>query len=465
MMTLRANGTHRSIDSRNRNSNQPLVALPTKLERKSPGAGFNLDLPITSRREGFGAALGDLSLNLNGGYAKLSDFGRLWEKGAGLNWGATEKLRLTASLAWQDSAPGLSDLGAPQIVTPGVTLYDFARSETVVATIISGGNRALAKERRRDLKLSAFWQVPIGQQTTLIAEYFDNRSRNSSNSFPLLTSEVETAFADRVSRDASGRLLAIDQRSVTFADRRSELLRFGFNVGGTVGKPDPARAGAGRGPGGGMGGGGMGGGMARPGGGGPSGGGPAGGGGGRGGPGMFGGGGRGGPGMFGGGGNGQGRWSLSLVYSPRLTETVLIAPGLAQLDLLAGSAIGGDGGISRHSFEAEGGLFYRGMGMRFSATHDSGSRVLGSGLPGSSDLEFGTLTRLNMRMFVDFDQMPKLLQAAPFLKSSRLGLRVDNVLGTVRTVRDESGVVPLRYQPGLTDPRGRVFGLFLRKIF
>src|SRR5690606_31858369 len=95
---------------------------------------------------------------------------------------------------------------------------------------------------------------------------------------------------------------------------------------------------------------------------------------------------RGGGGRFMGrrGGGGNGRWFTNLSYSLELENTALVAPGVPRLDLLDGDALSG-GGTSRHSAELEGGLFYRGMGLRLSGTYSGPSRVDGSGLPGSSD--------------------------------------------------------------------------------
>src|SRR5690606_10764389 len=60
--------------------------VTTSLKRGDLSAGFNLGIPITSRREDFGAAIGDVSLSLQAGIDHLSDFGTLTDWTAGLNW-------------------------------------------------------------------------------------------------------------------------------------------------------------------------------------------------------------------------------------------------------------------------------------------------------------------------------------------------------------------------------------------
>lgn len=420
----------RSEDSRQ-------LAAPARLRRGDAQAGLSLDLPITSRREGFGAALGDLSLNLNAEAHNVSDFGSLTAWGAGFTWGVTPKLTFAANYIASEKAPGLADLGAPATVTTGVALYDFTRGESVLATVITGGNPALKKERQRDIKLSANWDLPIGKESGLLVEYFRNRSLDTTNAFPLLTPDVEAAFPGRVTRDSAGRIVSVDQRAVTFAETTGSRLRASLNFGGAFGKPDP---GARRGAFAGMRGGGR-----------PNGG--AGGGAGR-------GGGRGrGPSA-----DGRGHWNLSLAYTQELDETARIVPGGRVLDLLDGDALSG-AGIARRSATLEGGGFYRGFGLRLSGTYAAGTRVDGSGLPGASTLRFSDLATFNVRGFVDLGRMAKLTQRAPFFKGTRLAFGVNNLFDGVQKVTDQTGATPLRYQRGYLNPEGRVFSIELRKQF
>lgn len=437
-----------------RSSDTRTLADDIRLTRGDMQAGFSLDLPITSRRENFGAGLGDLSLNLNGGVHHLSDFGTLTEWGAGLTWGVTEKLTLSASYITTQSAPGLSDLGAPATRTTGVALYDFTRGETVLATVIGGGNPNLSKEQQRDIKLAANWQLPFLKNSSLIVEYFRNRSTNTTNAFPLLTSQVEAAFPGRVIRDASGRIISVDQSPVTFAEEKSSRLRWGINLGGSFGKTDPnmPQRGGLRGmmPGGPP----PGAGTVPPGGGTAASGGPPAGGGG------FARGMRGGPG----GSDGRGRWNLSLTHTIQFMNRVRIAPGGAVLDLLDGDALSG-GGAARHALQLEGGGFYRGFGLRLNGTYTGGTHVDASGTPGSTRLDFAPIATFNMRVFADLGRQPKLVEKVPFFKGARLSLAIDNVFDAQQKVTDGTGSVPLRYQAGYLDPAGRLFKLEFRKQF
>ena len=413
----------------------------TSLRRSDASAGINFALPITSRKNGVLGAIGDLSLNVSAGLNRLSDFGTLKDWNAGVNWAPTGTLDFAASYIVNEAAPSLNQLGNPTQLSSNVVVYDFTRGETALVTIVNGGNRTLKRETQRDLKLSANWQLPFLKNSNLVVEYFRNRSSDVTQDFPLLTPEIEAAFPGRVVRDVNGRIVAIDRRPVTFSEVKSSRLRWGFNLSGTIGKPQPGGRqgvmgmGGPRGPGSG------------------------------GGPGMGRGPGGGGRFMGGGpGGNGQGRWNLSLVHKVEFTNRVLIAPGGQILDLLGGDALTA-GGVARHGFELEGGGFYKGFGLRLNGTWSAPVTVRATGAPGSSDLRFGSVTRLNLRAFVNYDQKQKLVEDMPFLKGARLSLKIDNLLDSRQHVTDNAGAVPLSYQADYRDPRGRVIGLDFRKMF
>lgn len=412
---------------------------PVSLSRGDLSLGTNVAVPLTSRRENFGAGLGDITANFSAGWNHLTDFGDLTDWSAGLTWAPTEKLNLQGSYIVNQAAPSLSQLGSPQTITFNVPVYDFSRGETVLVSVIGGGNAAIKREQQRDIKLSATWTLPFLQNSNLLVEWFRNRSNDVTQSFPLLTPEIEAAFPGRVQRDPAGRLVFIDQRPITFATQESERLRWGFNLSGGLGKqPEgggmggPVRAGGGqRGSGPRMGGGSRGGFM--------------------------------GP-MFGGGGSMPGRWSLGLFHTVQFQNEVLVAPGGPVLDLLDGDALSTTG-TPRHSLEFNGGLFYKGFGSFMQGSWSAPTTLGASGLPGTSDLRFGSTTNLNVYLFAEFSMMPKLVKSVPFLKGSRVSLRFQNLFDSVQKVTDASGAVPLSYQRDYLNPRGRIIELEFRKSF
>ncbi len=485
-LTLTATGRNVTLDTQARGR----VASDVSLRRRGGLARANLVLPVTSRREGFGDAIGTLSLNANGGVQELSDFGRLTEYGYGLTWEPVESLSLIASVIGEQAAPSLTQLGEPQLLTPNAPVFDGARG-TVFADLLTGGNPDLRRETRRDTKLSLTWtpggggggggggrrgRGGAGGSKSFVVEYLTNRSDDVTAGFPLLTPAIEAAFPDRVTRDAAGRLTQLDLRPVTFDRLRSSRIRFGFSLSGSIG-PESQRGE----PAGGMGGGPPGGdrpggtrstGRPRP----PSD--PAVGGGQ-------------GPadsarpaaappspppaarpspaGVIFGARRGQGRWFLALYDIWQLDNRVSIRPGVPELDLLGGDVTDGSTPIARHQAQLEGGVFKDGLGLRLSGTYTSRAVLSdgGTGLNGgtASDLRFGEIATLSARAFIDFDQREDALEALPVLKGGRLSLRVDNLFGGVRPVRGPFGATPLAYQPGFLDPRGRYVEVSFRKRF
>jgi iron complex outermembrane receptor protein len=420
------------------------ITTDVSLRRNVFSNSVNAELPLTESDFGLGKAIGAWSINGNIGFSELSDFGSLVEYGVGLRWQPAKNLTFQANLIGDENAPGIGQLGNPLIVTPNVAFFDFATGQSSFVSVISGGNPSLIAEKRRDLNLNANWSPTFIKDFSLQFGYFRNNSSNTTANFPLLTPEIEAAFPGRVVRDASGRVVSVDQRPVNFAKEESQRVRWGFNVSGSIG-PQPQ----GRGPFGGP----PGAGGRPPG----AGGGPRGPGGGGGGP-RFGGG-------FGPGGGMGSRWSLALYHTYRIQEDILIRPGVPVLDLLNGSATSSNGGAARHELELSGGVFHKGLGFRLQGNYKTGTRVDGNGLPGSSDLRFSDLATLSAFIFADLDQQKSVVKALPFLKGSRLTLRIDNVLNDIIDVRDQNGLVPLSYQPGFIDPRGRVFELSFRKRF
>lgn len=405
--------------------------LETDLTRGNLNGGVNVSIPVTSTQEGFLGAVGDVTLNVAGGIDRLSDFGTLYDWTASVIWAPFEQLDLTATYVNRETPPSLGQLGSPEVVTFNVATYDFAQGETVLATITSGGNPFLVAETQKDWTFSANWKVPFIENTNLEASYSRNRSRDVSSDFPTLTPEIEAAFPDRVTRDADGTLLAVDRRPVTFSQTFLDRLALGLSFRGSFGESNAPEGGAGGGRDGGPGAGGRGG---------------------------RGGRGGGGPGMPGGGDDGRGRYFVNLNHTLDLRNEILIAPGVPVIDL-----IGGGGAVSRNNTRMEAGVFRGGLGLRLSGTYLGPTRIDGSGLPGSSDLEFDGLAKVDLRFFADLGTVFKK-QDGP-LKGLRVSFRADNLFDGARRVTDQDGNVPLNYQPALIDPVGRYLGIDVRKMF
>jgi len=490
----------RQLDSES--SRNGLITL-TNLSRGDVTARGNLSIPVTSRRSGFGEKFGDLSFSVNSFYTDLSDFGGLQGGGLGVNWSPISTLRLSMAYDASEAAPSIQQLGNPVLVTPGSAVFDFQTGQTVLVNRTSGGNSGLKAESRADTTFGVNYSPAKFEGLDLTLSYAVNTSEDTIASFPLLTPALEAAYPRRFERNSAGVLTGIDQRPINYDSADSTIFRYGFSFSKGFGPQ------IGRGPGGGgsrpptppnasgsgsssnatppartQGGSGAGTGTSqttppttgptsqptgqRPATGIP--GGFGGGFGGRGGPppGVFFGGGGFGGGGFGGGQGGQaGRWSISIFHSLKLEDSIVLAPNLPKLDLIDGAAVDDSGGSRRHTVEFNGGWSYMGIGFRAFGEWRGQSKIIASasGVPGASDLYFDDLFTFNLRGFLNFEARPNWVKKAPFLKGSRLILRVDNLTDSAQSVRDAAGNTPEAYQKALLAPRGRSVELSFRKQF
>jgi hypothetical protein len=148
---------------------------------------------------------------------------------------------------------------------------------------------------------------------------------------------------------------------------------------------------------------------------------------------------------------------------------VLIRDGVPTIDYLNGSATGSRGGRPRHEIELQAGIFKNGWGARLNANWQSATVVRGDrsvvGGSGSNDLFFDDFATVNLRLFADLGQQPKLVSKYRWLRGVRVSLMVDNLFNNRLDVRDASGATPLSYQPAYLDPLGRSVRLQIRKMF
>jgi iron complex outermembrane recepter protein len=453
-------------------------AQATWLTRNDISGRLNLDLPVTSRRKHFLPIFGELSLNANLAIDQLSDVGPLKAFGYGVNWTPIPGYNIIFSHTNDQAAPTVQQLAGPVVYTPGVPVLDYATGQTVDVTQVSGGNPLLKHDNRNVTKIGLTFKPIPNQDFTFTANYIKSDIDNPIATFPAATGAIEMAFPTRFIRDDEGVLVEEDIRSVNFARSERTELRWGLNYSRPLGKqpkrpdfqnfrrPRPGGSGGANGPeggppsgpggdndrgSGGGGGGGSGGG-----------GGFGGGGGGRGG---FGGGGRGGFGRFGGGPPTGGRLQVAVYHTIYFTDRVLVAPGGPTLDLLSGAPASATGGQYRNEIEGQLGATLNGFGARLSEDWRQGTHVVG--LPGTptENLDFSSVTTLNLRLWDDLGRQRAVVHRYPWLRGVRVTLAVTNLLDDRVSVRDGAGMTPLSYQPGYIDPVGRAITLSLRKLF
>lgn len=493
MATARISGSMMRLEgSQNRN----LTVTSREIGRDSGSGSLNLDFPISRAAD----KLGRLSANANAAIEELSDAGTLRTFGFGLNWTPRKGVSLSASYRDEETAPTPSQLGDPQTITQFVPIFDQVTGRSVLVTTISGGNPLLDATKDRNFRLGLVLN-PISDPNISIS--FDYNHRNTSGgitNFPGVTAATEAAFPLRFTR-VGGVLTQVDLRPINITEQKRDSLRWGINFSKRLktpqsqinamreafqrrfpnGVPGGQRSGPGAGQERTQGGEGS---QAAPGAGqppvsgsegqqpqfgpgsfgGPGGGSNAGAGGGGRGPGGGGGGGRGFGGGPGGGGGG-GRINFAIYHEWTFTNTTQLAPTLPVLDLLEGDSLGGGAGPSRHQVEVQAGISQSGYGLRLTGEWKSATRVDGTvGVP-TSELHFGDLATVNLRLFANLAQMPKLVQGAPFLRGIRVQIGVDNLFNKRQRVTDGTGAVPFAYQPAFIDPVGRSVRLSIRKLF
>lgn len=165
---------------------------------------------------------------------------------------------------------------------------------------------------------------------------------------------------------------------------------------------------------------------------------------------------------FGPGGFQGWRYFANVTHTIELANEILIAPGVAPLDQLDGDATGRFG-FPRNTTRVEAGVFGKGVGVRASARYTGPTRLDGSGLPGAVDLVFDDLVTVDLRLFLNMDQL--LNKKDGLAKNLRLTLVANNLFDQQLQVRDQFGNTPINYQPLLIDPLGLNFRFEIRKLF
>ena len=369
-----------------------------------------LDIPLTSRENNFGAAVGNLDASFEYARTHYSDAGSVNHYTYGLTWEPRPIVRLHASIDETDVPPPIQTLRNPVTITPNVYVFDPLTGQTVQVTQISGGNPALAPQKSRIRQLSTLVRLVPRLNLQLNGEYTDSNIRNFVSSLPQASAAIELAFPERYIRDANGTLTTIDLTPVNFGSHREKRLRWGLSMNTKIaGGPPPGTPGASRGP-------------ARP----------------------------------------STYFQLTANHTMVFFDQIVIRHGLAPVNLLNGGAIGIGGGRPRHQVDGTAAVTSGGLGIRAGVTW-RGANQLQSRFNGITDtLQFSSLLAVNLRAFAD---VKRLAPHAAWAKGFRISLDVVNALDRRQRVRDSLGGVPLQYQPAYRDPLGRTIEVELRKVF
>ncbi len=377
-----------------------------RFNRDEIGARGNLSIPLFADDERASRITADLTGELH----KHSGSGALRDYAFTLTADFGRALNLSAAFAEEEVAPPVGSVNDPFVVSENFRAYDFVRQETVLVRSISGGNPDLPIQRKRSFSVQANWRPIAGKDLVIGVDYSHLSNRDVFAALPPVSASVQLAFADRFVRDASGRLIEVDARPVTFAKEGIEKLRWSlryrsnFGQGAVLDESDDSAATVGRG--------------------------------------------------F--------RFNFDVTHDWTLRSTRQARAALPVVDLLRGGAIGYGGGLVRHVVTANAGIAGRGLGLQVDAQWRGGSYVVTGTEAAPGRLTFDDRLLIGARLFAN---LGPLLPDQRWAHGLRMTLQATNLLDSRQEVRDESGQTPQRYQAFLIDPVGRTVSLSLRKVF
>jgi hypothetical protein len=380
---------------------------PHGFDRRELTVKAGVTIPLTS--ETFLPSLGRSELAFDVGRVDVGPYGTIHRYSVAFNWTPVDWLRVTATQFKDGTAIYPELLAAPQVTTENVPYFDPLRNETVDVRLITGGVSSLVNESELTRQLSVTATPLPKYNMQLSAEYQEVELRNQLGALPEPSTAVVLAFPDRFIRDANGRLSVVDTSTINFANETTSQLRLGVNFVVPI-KPAQSIAATATTP------------RRRI---------PA------------------------------TNLQFNLSHTLLLDSSLLIRNGLPEVDLLAGGAIGIAGGKLRNTTSAIVSLTRGASGFRLSASY-RGPSYLQTGTTAAPELlTFGSLFKMDLRLFADLGQ---LMPNEPMAKDTRLSLVFENILNERQTVTNSLGVVPQAYQPAYRDPVGRTVMLELRKV-
>jgi len=355
-------------------------------------------------------ALGSSEFAFDVGRLDIGRYGTINRRTIALNWSPVDWLKISASESRDGSAiyPGL--VGAPVVITENVPYFDPVRNETVDVRLVTGGAPGLDNPRRRTRALSLAATPWAKYNVQLNIDYQKALQRNLIGSLPPPSTAIVNAFADRFVRDSSGRLIRVNTTSVNFDRQDTEEVRFGASFRVPLSSAVSVAQGPDRSV------------RRIP------------------------------PTVL----------QVNLAHTLVLDSTTVIRPGLPEIDLLAGGAVGIGGGQLRNYTSGAFALARGATGVRVNMTYRGSSFVRTGTLAAPDRLTYGPLLQMDLRVFADLAQLFPNEGAA---RGARISLNFDNLLNDREKVKNLAGLTPQAYQPSYLDPIGRTMALELRKVF
>jgi len=379
-----------SEDGRSTSSNSPY---------RNTGGQMTLSLPLSRRKTAF-SALGDLTLDFAVGRQSMTGSSAQTSFGGGATWGPFKWVQIRGSLDRTENAPSFDQLNA-QVITSINRVFDYAQKEVVETAWTTGGNPHLLRGRQENVSLAATIR-PLGQQAmTLNLNYRQSVATGGAAPFPEFTPAIEAAFPERVIRDASGRLRAVDARPINIERATSSSLVSSLAL----------RLGGGRRPGSTT--------------------------------------------TRGGAAIAPTQIGFSLTHRLELRSVILIRHGLPVIDRLKNQ------GAPRHKLNMELSVGKPAFGATISGSWRSAADVIGF----DGKFRESAPVILGASAFVNVDQLVPWLRGSRVANGLVVSASIQNVLDGYRQVTLPNGQIPAGYTRSEIDPLGRTMQLIVRKKF
>ncbi|WP_374406842.1 hypothetical protein [Pelagerythrobacter sp.] len=190
---------------------------------------LSLSVPVASASADFLKPLGELTVSTTAAFRKVSGAAMNFRLGSALDWSPVTSVNLRVAYSRENSEPTYNELYAPRVEILN-RVFDFTRGEYVQPLFRFGGNENLAGGSLKILSADLF-ATPFGQNfVSLDFGYRHTIARGGVASFPELTPDVETAFPERIYRDQTGRLVAIDARPINIGFDETRRLTSGLSL-------------------------------------------------------------------------------------------------------------------------------------------------------------------------------------------------------------------------------------------
>lgn len=364
---------------------------------------MSVSLPLSRRVEGEKNPLGDLTLDVSMSGQTMSGSPLQKRFGSNVIWSPVPALQLRGTLEHAETAPMIEQLDGP-VISIINRVYDYSRQEMAEPLWSIGGNPGLERGSRQSFSVNATVRPFNDHKLSLNIGYRHHVAKNGVAGFPVLTPAIEAAFPERVTRNAEGRLIAVDARPINIAhDTNAEIISgisLRWQAGHTVKSNEGQKAK------------------------------PA------------------NPVMV----------MASLNHHWRLKNELLIRPGIPPIDQL-----GRDGGQPRHQLTLQATVGQQGLGATLIANWTGTARLSSGGASG--DFHIKPSTMYNLSMHIEPEHVFHALAGQGWAKDLRVSVDVQNLFDSYRRVTFSDGSIPTGYSRDEVDPLGRTVRISVRKKF